>query len=755
MTEENFIDFELADKFNYKGLANADPPEYANMKIDFVKLLDFLKEHGEGYYNYTSFESETFTYVGSFLYDAVWGKSKRINKYPVDFINGEERGVILYADLNTKPGLINLDATFPMEFSLDPSHSKERYTIKIPYVSASEPYSEDDYAIKIHSHDFYEMIYVIKWIHHVFDKELETWIFNAFNKAFDKYKDRNQLDFLYEQAPVWVIARRDNDKVFNDLVTILGGFVDAVGTNEELAVLKIIRSFATSPYYVIDESDDTEIDVSANADYLLENSLTRKVNGLPVFRQIYKVMHDYGGDDNFSAFIQLFYLFWLESKYPKKSYGENSDTHPLILDYKSNKVLGFYNDGMDFTFKWTHIKITKTTTSYIDTGTTFIFDEQVEELSNPHIFQPIHVPEIQQDGEMKFLKNVVPAFYLKAFDDKNAWSNLEKAIWLVVDIVTTFTGVGNLLKLRHLTKVVKAYKYAKMAIAGIEVVSGTIGLMLNFVDECDDPNDDSFCNKLRTFLLYVDLATLGVDALTSKFIRNAADDALRNMPDGLRKKHPDIYEELKKVANDGVELSDEVKESIRNLLKKKELTPKFHKVNIDLLDSNGKFVFRLGKDELALYFKLVEMPKSKLRQLIKDGTKKIYADPKRKKNIFKPGSEKAKKYNLKQSNNKLCMDFDKTKKYLHSPQASFKIRLTGSRDKDFEECVRIYHEKTGIPIDDIEALRDDGLFVWHHLDDLDANLECTMQFSMVGPHSPNHCGSVSQFQEISGIKYKP
>ena len=98
----------------------------------------------------------------------------------------------------------------------------------------------------------------------------------------------------------------------------------------------------------------------------------------------------------------------------------------------------------------------------------------------------------------------------------------EKGIWTGIELVTTLVGVGNVLKFRHLLK--KAASQAielKLAIGTVEVASGSLGTMVNFVNDCD-PNAEknkkgkkTFCQNLKDFLILLDIATLSVDSVDS------------------------------------------------------------------------------------------------------------------------------------------------------------------------------------------------------------------------------------------------
>jgi hypothetical protein len=81
----------------------------------------------------------------------------------------------------------------------------------------------------------------------------------------------------------------------------------------------------------------------------------------------------------------------------------------------------------------------------------------------------------------------------------------------------------------------------RVVLAGMEVTSSVLSIMLSLVDNC---TGGTFCSKLRRFLIFLDLATLGVDGLTSKYFLRSAEEALDAMPPQLRKKYPGIEQTL-------------------------------------------------------------------------------------------------------------------------------------------------------------------------------------------------------------------
>ncbi|MBV7269109.1 hypothetical protein [Winogradskyella luteola] len=271
-----------------------------------------------------------------------------------------------------------------------------------------------------------------------------------------------------------------------------------------------------------------------NADAFLTYLLTSKVDGETLFLRLYNKMNDWGGPNNFSGLIVRLTLIWMDSSFTNtNSQAFKNFDRPVNLAYKQKKILGFRFDDYNFDFnKKGHIEVEiepgiKIPNNFI--GSIFI-NEILEKQEIYHPFFPITLTELDEteNEDIKLETEIpLPAFYLKAFDDKGVWENFEKSIWLAVDIITVATGVGNLLKLRHLLNLKTAYTYLKLAYGVMEVTSGIIAIALNFVDKCEDKE---FCNKLRQYLFWFEICTLSADALTTRILRKQArqaNDALK------------------------------------------------------------------------------------------------------------------------------------------------------------------------------------------------------------------------------------
>ena len=127
---------------------------------------------------------------------------------------------------------------------------------------------------------------------------------------------------------------------------------------------------------------------------------------------------------------------------------------------------------------------------------------------------------------------------LKANQEKQFWSNVVTAGEYAIDIVTTFSGVGNVLKFRHLNKlrllgeVSQTITYVKLAVGVSEITTGSLNLALKLSDLKDTP----FGKELSNYLFIIELLSLGgeIAAALKGALAKSADDLLKH-EDALRK----------------------------------------------------------------------------------------------------------------------------------------------------------------------------------------------------------------------------
>lgn len=199
------------------------------------------------------------------------------------------------------------------------------------------------YGIVIESKNFDELSLFLKEINISFDSKIMYQIRAAFNNEFYKAgRDRNKLDKVYEFAPQFVIESRRKFDIVSDLKNLLGGLVDETGSNEEKAVLNILTA--------LNKKLKEKSDLKGNNDFL-SILIDEKIGSFSVFELLYMKLNDRGGEDNFTKFVKMIYVFWANSSYKNEElYIDNEETGPNYLAYQNKKILGFYKNGFNFHF---------------------------------------------------------------------------------------------------------------------------------------------------------------------------------------------------------------------------------------------------------------------------------------------------------------------------------------------------------------------------------------------------------------------
>lgn len=430
--------------------------------------------------------------------------------------------------MNIKQGAIKIAPGYVgFGFTLDPKQLKILYTDYFYYYDFFKKARINEYALIIEAKsldDYLELCRIEGLRLSDISKETIALKFTEQLSAFDGKPF--EIGWLYSRMPDFVFKQREKKLLLKDLITILHGDVKESGFNDEGTVLKIIAAFNTN---------------NPEDQYLILTTLkTTFIGKDTAFEVLYDKMNDSGGKPNFTAAIVALYKLWTASKYKDPDL-YTSKGEPETLAYHNKKILGFYNNDFRFKFDKEKIVVERKRILELDKGDR----ERWDFYAKYDIFQPLSLLELNQSGEMA-LPAVIPAFYLKAFDDKAAWKNFEKSIWLAIDIATTFLGVGNLLKLRHLANLGKGIYTLRVTTASLQVASGVIGTMLNFVNDC---SGETFCHKLRIYLFWLDLATISTDLITEKMLRKAAREAFDNAPSTLSS---EIRNHLKDVARGNI-----------------------------------------------------------------------------------------------------------------------------------------------------------------------------------------------------------
>ena len=164
----------------------------------------------------------------------------------------------------------------------------------------------------------------------------------------------------------------------------------------------------------------------------------------------------------------------------------------------------------------------------------------------------------------------MPAFFLKANEDKAFWSNVIKAIEYTVDIITTFSGIGNIAKFRYLANIASrartlnfvsktgvaianAKKIVAVTAGVVEITSGVANTLLKITGLEDTKGG----NALAQFLFYLELLSLSGELTVG--LHNALKKSAKEVLE-----HEDV---LRKTAknSDEVKLIDEAVEELEKI----------------------------------------------------------------------------------------------------------------------------------------------------------------------------------------------
>ena len=134
-------------------------------------------------------------------------------------------------------------------------------------------------------------------------------------------------------------------------------------------------------------------------------------------------------------------------------------------------------------------------------------------------FQPVYLSFVKSNNNIKVTKVEVPAIYFAGTVKKD---NLEKSldqIGLTLDVALTLSAIGNVIKLRHLTKL---QQLGRITLASIEITSGFADIMVRYSDLCQ--GNENFCKAFQQYNTYLQLGLLSSGLIRAKFnsVRNNA-----------------------------------------------------------------------------------------------------------------------------------------------------------------------------------------------------------------------------------------
>ena len=353
-------------------------------------------------------------------------------------------------------------------------------------------------------------------------------------------KNDERIKILY-YVPLGLFEKINSKFLWLVLDETLKGFVTNTGTNTEDIVWHILKGLSKS---------------TSNPDDFMKEMLHASNKVDTRFSLIYNKI----SGENFKTFVGLIQNIWFNSSYknPDKKLYKNNES-PMVVNYEAKKEATFFFSNKDISWENANLLKFEPDESWWDEVASILSNDlgelvkdfvETEKSFYYHPFQPIAINnfEKQQTG-IELTSPLFPAFVLKAGEDVAFWDNVTTATEYVIDIATTFSGVGNIAKFRHLAKVAsKARKLkfvsrtgevvatAKAAVRGavgvIEISAGTVNALLKITDQRDEP----WAKELSEFLLILELCSLGADLgeFLLKRARKSAKNALDH-EDDIRK----------------------------------------------------------------------------------------------------------------------------------------------------------------------------------------------------------------------------
>ena len=388
---------------------------------------------------------------------------------------------------------IDLNGASIIAVTKDLDATPDRFLYSITFKYTGQSYQDNNLAIQISSVDYDNIqAILLYWNLPVPALNNITTFLNTYYDADDTH-NCNYVDMYYEGIPDAVAATRSVDDLKADIRSMAQCDMDELGTDEESAIINAMDALGKK-------------DANGLLD-LLREQVVRPINNDTYYTLLYNGLDDIGGGTNFSKFTMLLYKYWtLSSKY------NTNKTDVDVIPYSSSKMLSFYFDNIDIESNDQDLNLSNN-----------LVDDDGVVIGTYDLYDPIYIVDISNSkitsNGLSMPAESLPFFYLKSFDRKNETSNTWLGTQVTVDIALTFTGVGNIAKLRHLKHLTTLNKL-KVIIGTVEVTSGVANLLLKY-SEC---NTD-FCKAMGTYLFWIEVATFSMDIATEAKIIQAAKDA--------------------------------------------------------------------------------------------------------------------------------------------------------------------------------------------------------------------------------------
>ena len=334
---------------------------------------------------------------------------------------------------------------------------------------------------------------------------------------------RNGFDTVWQQIQL-------NDGLSSEEVQLIRTIAACDATffkpKSRYDIIKAIYSYNSS---VVETTEDLMLDLMSTCQKKDATAfLTHFSEDFKLFKDLYGKMDEdewwyvNSNENNNTRFLTTLYALWKDSEFSNPNYNKYSYKNApktLMYDDKSLLYRGFSFREVDFELNESTKKID---IIKIDPGD---LDDQEQEIYNYayHIFQPISLVFVESENAGKFGGDSTPAFFYMGLENLEDLKARRAAIGLTIDVALTFSGIGNL---AHLSKLSKGYKIARVTIAGLEIGTTAIDLVISYSSACD--GNEEFCKKIQAYNFWLQMATFSSDVVVNRMVRRSAKEALES-----------------------------------------------------------------------------------------------------------------------------------------------------------------------------------------------------------------------------------
>jgi len=218
--------------------------EFVTTGIHFDKLIKelkgFLQKKANYNFDYTSYAQKIPNQKRPSVNDPMSTKvESRDLSVPFSI---RDHSLLINGMLNTKLALVDFGRKHEFEFIFNPNIEQIFFRIKFTYKIITSSSEDHRYAIILESKYYKDFKQLLNYLGIIISEAERQYIIKRFDVAFKNAgKNPNKLDFLYEFAPDFVVSQKDDTALLLDLFYLAHDFIDAVGSNENVAIINLLN----------------------------------------------------------------------------------------------------------------------------------------------------------------------------------------------------------------------------------------------------------------------------------------------------------------------------------------------------------------------------------------------------------------------------------------------------------------------------------------------------------------------------------